>query len=157
MTSYQIIQGNHYINGQFVSPDPASFSYFDSENPATGKILGSFPEANAPQVESAYHSARDSFLGWREYSRIERAEYFLNLAGLVEERREEIARVISLETGKVYNESIAEVNEALHMAQYAFSTGRMPHGETWSSIDAPRPAAHIYVLYIYIYIYIYMY
>jgi len=133
MTTYQIVQGKHYVNGQFVSPDPISFSYFDSKNPATGEILGSFPEANAPQVESVYHSARDSFSGWREYSRIERAEYFLNLAGLVEERREEIARVISLETGKVYNESIAEVNEALHMAQYAFSTGRMPYGEAIAS------------------------
>jgi aldehyde dehydrogenase (NAD+) len=142
MTSYQIVQGEHYINGQFVSPDPMLYNYFDSKNPATGGILGSFPEANVPQVESAYHSARDSFLGWREYSRIERAEYFLILADLIEKRRDEIARVISLETGKVYNESIAEVNEALHMAQYAFGTGRVPYGEAIAS-ELPEKDAYM--------------
>ena len=54
MTVYQIVQGQHYIRGQFVSPDPLSTKYFDSKNPATGEILGSFPEATVPDVESAY-------------------------------------------------------------------------------------------------------
>ena len=47
--------------------------------------------------------------------------------------KEDIAAIIRQETGKVFNESIAEVNEALHMAQYAFSTGRMPYGEAIAS------------------------
>ena len=131
MTTYQSIIGNHYINGSFVcNKDSESF---DSINPATGEVVGTFPEASVPEVESAYQFARDSFHGWKEYSRVKRAEYFLTLANLVEQRREEIAEAITLETGKVYNESIAEVNEALHMAQYAFSTGRMPYGEAIAS------------------------
>jgi len=131
MTTHQGIIGNHYINGSFVcNKDSESF---DSINPATGEVVGTFPEASIPEVESAYQFARDSFHGWKEYSRVKRAEYFLTLANLVEQRREEIAEAITLETGKVYNESIAEVNEALHMAQYAFSTGRMPYGEAIAS------------------------
>ena len=131
MTTYQSVIGNHYINGSFVcNKDSESF---DSINPATGEVVGTFPEASIPEVESAYQFARDSFHGWKEYSRVKRAEYFLTLANLVEQRREEIAEAITLETGKVYNESIAEVNEALHMAQYAFSTGRMPYGEAIAS------------------------
>ena len=133
MNTIQITQGLNYVNGQFTSPNPVEFDYFDSINPATGEILGSFPQSSTAVVDSAYGAARESFEGWREYSRVERAEYFLALANLVEERREEIARVISLETGKGYNESIAEVNEALHMAQYAFGTGRMPYGEAIAS------------------------
>ena len=117
MTTTQIVQGANYVNGQFFSPNPSSAEYFDSTNPATGKILGYFPQSSSADIDSAYQTARESFEGWRQYSRVQRAEYFLALANLVEERREEIARVISLETGKVYNESIAEVNEALHMAQ----------------------------------------
>ena len=142
MTVHQIIQGYHYIRGQFVSPDPLSTDYFDSKNPATREILGSFPEATVPDVESAYQIARDAFEGWRSFSRVKRAEYFLKLANLIEERKEEIATAISLETGKVYNESIAEVNEALHMAQYAFSTGRMPHGEAIAS-ELPEKDAYM--------------
>jgi aldehyde dehydrogenase (NAD+) len=55
------------------------------------------------------------------------------VAQIIERRREELATVISLETGKNYNESIAEVNEALHMAQFAFSSGRYSHGEAVAS------------------------
>ena len=140
MTTYQSIIGNHYINGSFVcNKDSESF---DSINPATGEVVGTFPEASVPEVESAYQFARDSFHGWKEYSRVKRAEYFLTLSNLVEQRREEIAEAITLETGKVYNESIAEVNEALHMAQYAFGTGRMPHGETIAS-ELPEKDAYM--------------
>ena len=142
MTTTQIVQGANYVNGQFFSPNPSSAEYFDSTNPATGKILGYFPQSSSADIDSAYQTARESFEGWRQYSRVQRAEYFLALANLVEERREEIARVISLETGKVYNESIAEVNEALHMAQYAFSTGRMPYGEAIAS-ELPEKDAYM--------------
>ena len=55
------------------------------------------------------------------------------VAKLIEERKEDLARVISLETGKNYNESVAEVNESLHMAQFAFGSGRYSHGEAIAS------------------------
>jgi len=145
MTTYQGISrqsmvGNHYINGSFICNKNSES--FDSINPATGEVVGTFPEASVPEVESAYQFARDSFQGWRKYSRVKRAEYFLTLANLVEQRREEIAEAITLETGKVFNESIAEVNEALHMAQYAFSTGRMPYGEAIAS-ELPEKDAYM--------------
>ncbi len=133
MNTVQIVQGLNYISGQFTAPSPVDVDYFDSINPATGQILGSFPQSTSSDIDCAYEVARESFEGWRQYSRVKRAEYFLALANLVEKRREEIARAVSLETGKVYNESIAEVNEALHMAQYAFGTGRMPYGEAIAS------------------------
>ena len=131
MGTYTITQGLHYINGQWTGGSQQAA--FDSKNPSTKEIIGSFPQATQSEVDSVYHFARDSFYGWRSFSRIQRAEYFLKLANLIEERREELARTISEETGKTYNESIAEVNEALHMAQYAFSTGRMPYGEAIAS------------------------
>jgi len=55
------------------------------------------------------------------------------VAQIIERRKEELAKVISLETGKNYNESVAEVNEALHMAQFAFGSGRYSHGEAVAS------------------------
>ena len=55
------------------------------------------------------------------------------VAQLIERDKEKLAKIISLETGKNYNESIAEVNEALHMAQFAFGSGRYSHGEAVSS------------------------
>ena len=137
--SSAVTVGKHYINSVFTI---GSEDKFYTNNPATQEVIGVIPQADISDVESVYHFARDSFYGWREYSRIRRAEYFLKLASLIEERKEEIARLITLETGKVYNESIAEVNEALHMAQYAFSTGRMPYGEAIAS-ELPEKDAYM--------------
>jgi len=131
MTSYQIAKGMHYINGEFVEGDEESL--FDSVNPATGKIVGAFPQATSEEISSAYGAAKDAFPEWRKLSRFQRGDYFLKVAELLENNKEDIAAIISQETGKVFNESIAEVNEALHMAQYAFSTGRMPYGEAIAS------------------------
>jgi len=140
MTTYQITKGMHYINGRFIDGDEESL--FDSINPATGKIVGAFPQASQREIETAYESARKAFGGWRSLSRIQRAEYFLRVARLIENNRDDIAEIISLETGKVFNESIAEVNEALHMAQYAFGTGRMPYGEAIAS-ELPEKDAYM--------------
>jgi aldehyde dehydrogenase (NAD+) len=139
MTTYQIIQGKHYIDGVFRE---SVEGLFDSKNPATGAILGSFPQATKLEIKDTYKAARAASKSWRELSRVQRAEYFLKLAELIEAHKDYIAEVISLETGKVFNESIAEVNEALHMAQYAFSTGRMPYGEAIAS-ELPEKDAYM--------------
>ena len=131
MTTYQIAKGMHYINGEFVDGDEEGL--FDSVNPATGKIVGAFPQATSDEISAAYNAAKSAFPAWRDLSRFQRGDYFLKVAELLENNKEDIAAIISQETGKVFNESIAEVNEALHMAQYAFSTGRMPYGEAIAS------------------------
>ena len=140
MTTYQITKGMHYINGRFA--DGNEESLFDSVNPATGNIVGAFPQASEVEVKAAYDSARGALDGWRSLSRFQRGDYFLRVASLIENNKEDIAEIISIETGKVFNESIAEVNEALHMAQYAFSTGRMPYGEAIAS-ELPEKDAFI--------------
>ena len=84
MGTYTITQGLHYFNNQWC--EGSQMAAFDSINPATGKVLGSFPQATQSEVDSVYHFARDSFYGWRTYSRVQRAEYFLKLASLIEER-----------------------------------------------------------------------
>jgi len=130
--------GQNYINGEFVSS--ASNFTFDNIDPCTEESLGSFAIATTQEVDEAYDVARKTFHSWREVSRVERGEYLYEVAKLIEERREQLARAISMETGKNYNESIAEVNEALHMAQYAFSSARTPQGEAVASEIALKDA-----------------
>ncbi len=121
--------GKNYIGGEWrVTPQ----SYIKI-NPSTGKKLGRFPSSSPNEVAKAVLCARKAFKRWRKVSRFVRSDHMNKVAQLIEERREELATVISLETGKTYNESIAEVNEALHMAQFAFGSGRCPHGEAVSS------------------------
>jgi len=122
-------EGKNYINGKWQGARQA----YTKLNPATGKPQGSFPLSGHMEVEMATESARNTFLKWKKVSRFVRSDYMYKVAQIIERRREELATVISLETGKNYNESIAEVNEALHMAQFAFSSGRYSHGEAIAS------------------------
>tara|TARA_Y100000310_G_scaffold55308_1_gene50718 strand:+ start:2892 stop:4484 length:1593 start_codon:yes stop_codon:yes gene_type:complete len=123
------MEGKNYINGKW-SDKPDSY---DNINPATGRSLGKFPRSGPMEVEMAVEVARRTFHKWRKVSRFVRSDYMYKVAQIIERRREELATVISLETGKNYNESIAEVNEALHMAQFAFGSGRYSHGEAVAS------------------------
>ena len=135
----QLVEGRNYINGEFVTyrrgvegGDFATEEYHNI-NPATGESLGVFPESTQDEVLTAVNHAKVAATAWRNTSRVKRAEYFSRIAQLLEMRKHEFARVISLETGKNYNESIAEVNEAIHMAEFAFGSGRTPTGDIVAS------------------------
>ena len=123
--------GQNYVNGKFYVSE--SDHWFGNKNPCTEEPLGVFRNSTQQEVADAYDAARKAFDGWRKVSRVQRAEYLYEVAKLIEQRREQLAKIISTETGKNYNESIAEVNEALHMAQYAFGSGRTPQGEAVAS------------------------
>tara|TARA_Y100000593_G_scaffold35778_1_gene69856 strand:- start:11725 stop:13263 length:1539 start_codon:yes stop_codon:yes gene_type:complete len=122
-------EGRNYINGEW----RATSEMYTKINPSTGKAQGAFPSSGPSEVAKAVLCARKAFRKWRKVSRFVRSDYMNKVAQLIEERRDKLAKVISLETGKNYNESIAEVNEALHMAQFAFGSGRYPHGEAVAS------------------------
>lgn len=122
-------EGRNYINGQW----EATPEMYTKINPATGKAQGAFPQSDVATTHKAILSARRAFKKWKKVSRFVRSDYLNKVAQLIERDKEKLAKVISLETGKNYNESIAEVNEALHMAQFAFGSGRYPHGEAVSS------------------------
>lgn len=130
--------GANYINGKWTFNDDNSI--FVDLNPSTGEILGDFPQSTDSQIELAIVSAKKVFKSWSKMSRIKRADYFFSLAKLVERDKNELANIISKETGKNLNESMAEVIEALHMCQYAFGSGRTPVGDLIASEVADKDA-----------------
>jgi aldehyde dehydrogenase (NAD+) len=130
-------RGHNYIDGSFITRK-ANTKTYKNINPSTAEALGSFPQSTQDDIDTAYNAARSAFSTWRKLSRVQRAEYLNKVAEIVERDRDKLARIISLETGKNYNESIAEVNEALHMAQFAFGSGRIPTGDIVSSEIAEK-------------------
>ena len=121
----------NYVNGAWV--ESKGQTSFDNIDPCTGEAIAKYPCTTHSEVTQAVDYARKAFDTWRSVSRVQRAEILYKVAKLIEERFEQLARAISMETGKNYNESVAEVNEALHMAQYAFGSGRTPQGEAIAS------------------------
>jgi len=121
----------NFVNGQWVSSECKST--FENIDPCTETSLAEYPNTTHQEVLDAVAAAREAFEDWSRLGNFKRSDYMFNVAKIIEERRDELATAISMETGKNYNESIAEVNEALHMAQYAFGSGRTPKGESLAS------------------------
>ena len=124
-----MFEGKNYINGNWDkeidgkmirNPFSKELDTYENINPATGKCLGKFPVSDKETVQYAVGVAREAFESWKRVSRFTRSDYMNRVAQIIERRKEELARVISFETGKNYIESVAEVNEALHMAEFAF-------------------------------------
>lgn len=123
--------GRMYIGGNW-SAD--SHEQFENRNPARfDEVLGTYPRAAAGDVDKAVQAARRAFVPWRRTSRIKRGEPFARLAGLIEQRVDDLAAVLARESGKVLDEARAEVVEGLHMVQYVYGTARQPIGEAIAS------------------------
>ena len=71
-------------------------------SPVTGETLAEVPDASAEDVARAAKAARDAQPGWAALSAWDRAKVCHAIADLIDERREDFARELSLEQGKPY-------------------------------------------------------
>ncbi|HSO94226.1 MAG TPA: aldehyde dehydrogenase family protein, partial [Candidatus Dormibacteraeota bacterium] len=119
----------NYIGGRWV--ESKSGKTFTSTNPAhKAEVLGVMQASNQEDVNAAIEAAQKAFPGWRRTPAPARGEIVLKAGLLLEERKEELARLMTQEMGKVLKEARGDVQEAIDMAKYAAALGRMPHGET---------------------------
>lgn len=92
----------HYINGQWHAP---AAQFFDSINPANGKLLGKIAQASSDDVELAVASARASQPDWYRLGGHGRAKYLYSIARLLQKRSRQFAVLESLDNGKPIRES----------------------------------------------------
>ena len=119
----------NYIAGHWV--ESKSGKTFTSTNPAhKDQVLGVMQASNAEDVNAALEAAVKAFPGWRRTPAPARGEIILKAALIIEARKEELARLMTQEMGKVLKEARGDVQEAIDMGKYAAGLGRHPHGET---------------------------
>ncbi len=110
-----------YINGQFV--ESKSGKTFNSYNPATGEVLATVYEAQAEDIDEAVKAARKAFDEgpWSKMNPAERSRLMYKLADLMEENKEELAQLETLDNGKPIRETThADIPLAIeHMRYYA--------------------------------------
>jgi aminomuconate-semialdehyde/2-hydroxymuconate-6-semialdehyde dehydrogenase len=95
----------HFVGGSFV--DPASGETFPSVNPATGEVLAEVALGGPEDVERAVGAARRAFDEgpWPRMSPAERKRILHRIADLIDERREELARLEAQDVGKPITEA----------------------------------------------------
>jgi acyl-CoA reductase-like NAD-dependent aldehyde dehydrogenase len=81
-------------------------------SPATGEVIAAAPDASAGDVDRAVAAAREAQPKWAALSAWQRADVCHAIADLIEERREQFARELSLEQGKPYlSEALPDIDE----------------------------------------------
>jgi aldehyde dehydrogenase (NAD+) len=128
----------HYINGEWVSGDGSET--FESENPATGEVLGEFERGTPSDVDHAIAAADDAYEEWRDLSRIDRAEYLWDVYHELRDRTGELGEIVTRECGKEISEGKADVVEAAHMVEWAAGDSRHPSGDIVPSEIAEKDA-----------------
>jgi succinate-semialdehyde dehydrogenase/glutarate-semialdehyde dehydrogenase len=87
-------------------------------NPATGETESEFPTATDKQIEDMLARVSASYLSWRTTSKSERAAIINRVADLYEERRDELAALITREMGKTTADALGEVDFSASIYRY---------------------------------------
>lgn len=119
----------NFIAGKWV--EPTTGEYFENRNPANQKdLIGLWPRSGPEDVQRAVASARRGFEIWRKTPAPERGDILRRVGDLLSARKDEVARIMTREMGKVLNETRGDVQEGIDTAYFAATEGRRLYGKT---------------------------
>ncbi len=117
----------NFIAGEWVAP--ATGEYFENRNPADwNDLIGRFPRSGPADVARAVESARRGFARWSKTPAPLRGQVLQRVGDLLVQKKEEIARAMTREMGKVLAETRGDVQEGIDTAFYAATEGRRLFG-----------------------------
>jgi aldehyde dehydrogenase (NAD+) len=116
----------NYIKGRWVAAH--SGATFEDRNPANGELIGLFPRSGQKDVDDAVAAARAAFTSWRLTPAPKRGEILFRFGQLLRERKDDVARSMTQEMGKVLKEAGGDVQEGIDMAFYMGGEGRRLFG-----------------------------
>jgi acyl-CoA reductase-like NAD-dependent aldehyde dehydrogenase len=119
----------NFIDGHWVAS--VSGNTFENRNPAnTDDLIGVFQHSTGADVNAAIDAAARAYEPWRLVPAPLRAEILFRAARILVERKEQFARDMTREMGKVLNETRGDVQEAIDMTYYIAGEGRRMFGQT---------------------------
>ena len=124
----------NYIGGKWV--DSVSKETIDVLNPATGEVLAKVPsgESTSNDVAKAVTAAHKAYLQWKDISVLKRIQPLFKLKQLLEDNAADIARLITIESGKTLVESIGEVQRAIENVEVAAGAPTLMQSEFLENI-----------------------
>ena len=117
--------------------------WFEKLNPATGRHLCDVARSRVVDVDAAISAARAAHPGWADTTPIRRGEILRDVARAIDVRRDEIARVVALETGKSTKDALAETGGAVALAYFYAGEGQRLYGRSATSGMPDRQATTI--------------
>jgi len=94
-----------------------------SINPATNELVKSFEEMTEQAIESAISGADKAYQDWKKTSYEQRASLLHKVASLMRKEKNMLAKLITLEMGKLFKESEAEIDLSVNIIDYYADNG----------------------------------
>jgi acyl-CoA reductase-like NAD-dependent aldehyde dehydrogenase len=122
----------NFIDGEWV--EASTGQTFENRNPADIRdVVGIFQRSGKADVDAAVGAAKAAFAKWRLIPAPRRAEIIYRAAEMLFERKEDFARDMTREMGKILKETRGDVQEAVDTAYYMAGEGRRMFGPTTPS------------------------
>ncbi len=116
----------NYINGEWRAS--RSETTQPVINPATQEVIATIPAGSAEDINDAAQAAAEGFKTWRKVPVSQRIQYLFRLKTLLGENHDELARLITLESGKTFAEARAEIVRAIENVENACGTPTLMQG-----------------------------
>jgi malonate-semialdehyde dehydrogenase (acetylating) / methylmalonate-semialdehyde dehydrogenase len=107
----------NYVNGEW--RESTATEYLGVKNPATGDLLGQVPLSPAADIDQAANAAAQAFPEWRRTPAVNRVQYLFKLKVLLEDNLSDLARTITMECGKTFEEARGEMRRAIENVEVA--------------------------------------
>jgi len=122
----------NYINGQWV--DTASGKHVPNINPTnTDDIIGHAPQSTREEAQAAIAAAEAAFPAWRNTPAPSRGRIIAKTVELCYKHKEEIGRAMTREEGKIFKESLGEVQKSINLLEYYAGQSFRIEGRTYPS------------------------
>ena len=103
-------------------------------NPATGEVIGRTPLSGSADVAAAVEAAKSAFPSWRATPAVDRVRVLFRLKMLLDEHKEELARAVTREHGKILAETRGEVQRGIENVEHACGIPALMLGDTLEDI-----------------------
>jgi malonate-semialdehyde dehydrogenase (acetylating)/methylmalonate-semialdehyde dehydrogenase len=121
-----------FIGGKFVQSE--SNEVLPVTDPATQEVLIDVPYATPDEVDAAVENAKSAHLSWRETPLPERGRLMLRYQDLLKARQEDLARILSRETGKTFADAKGDVWRGIEVVEQASQITSLMMGETAENV-----------------------
>ena len=117
----------HYIGG--VVTEGTSGRTAPVYDPALGVVTREVPLADLPELDAAVASAKAAFPGWRDTSIAKRQQILFRFRELINERKDELAQILTSEHGKVLSDALGEIARGLEVVEFATGFPQLIKGD----------------------------
>jgi malonate-semialdehyde dehydrogenase (acetylating)/methylmalonate-semialdehyde dehydrogenase len=118
---------DHYIGGRVVAGTSSRAQ--DVFNPATGAVSGHVALANAAEVGAAVAAAQAAFPAWADTPPIRRARVLFKFLELLNHHKDDLARLITAEHGKVFTDAQGEVARGIDIVEFSCGIPQLLKGD----------------------------